>query len=117
MQQYLHPREFFGKSITKQHIKTKKREFHLDVLKIKDFYLKVKIASIRKTLKENESLNKELCLDTKTHTDVFHVKNLVRALEEIAEEEQEKMIIEEQEAKEAAALEAKRAGEATISEP
>jgi hypothetical protein len=88
LKQFLHPREFFGKAITKEKIKTKKREFIIDVLKIKDFYLRLKIASIRKRLTDNLSLNEELCVDLKTHKDVFNVKQLVRALEEIAEEEQ-----------------------------
>ena len=87
LKQFLHPREFFGKAIVKEKIKTKKREFHLDVLKFKDFYLRVKIANIRKRLVENESLNKELCLDQKTHKEYINVKLMVKALEEIAEEE------------------------------
>ena len=87
LKQFLHPREFFGKAITKEHIKTKKREFHLDVLKISDFYLKMKIASIRKKLTENESLNNELCLDKKHHKHLLNVKLTVKALEELAEEE------------------------------
>jgi len=87
LKQFLHPREFFGKAIYKERIKTKKREFYLDVIKVKDFYLRIKIASIRKRLTENESLNSELCLDRKTHPTFFNVKNMVKALEEIAEEE------------------------------
>lgn len=58
-------------------------------MKVKDFYLKIKIANIRKTLEENQSLNLELSLDPKGHPDVFNMKMLVRALEDIAEEEQE----------------------------
>ena len=50
LKQFMHPREFFGKAISKEKIKTKKREFHLDTLKFTDFYLKVKIANIRKKL-------------------------------------------------------------------
>ena len=87
LKQFLHPREFFGKAITKEHIKTKKREFHIDVLKVKDFYLKIKIANIRKKLTENESLNMELCLDKKHHKGLLNVKLMVKALEELAEEE------------------------------
>ena len=60
-------------------------------MKVKDFYLKIKIANIRKTLEENKSLNLELCLDPKTHPDVFNMKMFVRALEDIAEEEQEQI--------------------------
>ncbi len=58
-------------------------------MKVKDFYLKIKIANIRKTLEENQSLNLALCLDPKSHPDFFNMKMLVRALEDIAEEEQE----------------------------
>ena len=66
---------------------------------MKEFYLKIKIANIRKKLSENESLNTELCLDKKHHKDLFNVKLLVKALEELAEEEQTILIKEEQEAK------------------
>ena len=97
LKQFMHPREFFGKSITKERIKTKKREFHLDVLKFKDFYLKIKIANIRKKLTANESINNELCLDNKTHKDTINVKLMVKALEELAEEEQVVLIQEEKE--------------------
>ena len=58
-------------------------------MKVKDFYLKIKIANISKKMEENQSLNLELCLDPKSHPDVFNMKMLVRALEDIAEEEQE----------------------------
>jgi hypothetical protein len=98
LKQFLHPREFFGKACTKEKFKTKKREFILDVIKVKDFYLRLKIASVRKRLTENSSLNEELCVDAKTHKDVFDVKKLVRALEEIAEVEQVVMMKEETEA-------------------
>lgn len=83
----MHPREFFGKAIFKEKIKTQKREFVLDVMKVKDFYLRMKIASIRKRLTENASINEELCIDVKTNKELFNVKQMVRALEEIAEEE------------------------------
>lgn len=98
LKQFLHPREFFGKAITKQNIKTKKREFFLDTLKFKDFYLRIKIANIRKRLVENESLNNAICLDKKTHKELINVKIMVRALEEIAEEEQKILMEEEKEA-------------------
>lgn len=90
LKEYLHPREFFGK-IVKQNVevKTDKKVYKVDIMKQKDFYLKIKISNIRKTLEENQSLNKELCLDTKTHPEMFNVKKFVRALEDIAEEEQE----------------------------
>ena len=61
--------------------------YKVDVLAIKDFYLKVKIANIRKNLQENESLNKELCLDSVAHPTLFNMKTFVRALEDIAEVE------------------------------
>lgn len=76
-------------------IKTEKKTYKVDVLAIKDFYLKIKIANIRKHLRENESLNKELCLDKEKHTDKFNMKTFVRALEDIAEVEQEKMFEQE----------------------
>ena len=61
--------------------------------------MKIKIANIRKKLTENESLNLELCLDKKNHKDLFNVKLMVKALEELAEEEQALLIKEEQELK------------------
>lgn len=64
-------------------------------MKVKDFYLRLKIASIRKRLTENESINEELCIDVKTNRELFNVKQMVRALEEIAEEEQINMMKEE----------------------
>jgi len=64
LKEYMHPREFFGKSIKNlQEIKTEKRVYRVDTMPIKDFYLKIKIANIRKNLQENESLNSELRLD------------------------------------------------------
>lgn len=87
LKQFLHPREFFGKAVTKEHIKTKKREFFIDVMKFKQFYLLIKIANIRKRLTENESLNNEICLDKKAYKDLINVKLMVKALEELAEEE------------------------------
>ncbi len=96
----MHPREFFGKAITKEHIKTKKREFYIDTLKFKEFYLRIKIANIRKRLTENESLNKEICIDWKTNKDLINVKLMVKALEELAEEEQKLLLEEEKKAEE-----------------
>jgi hypothetical protein len=64
-------------------------------LNIKEFYLKIKIASIRKVLKENKSLNQELCVDAELHPTVFNMKNFIKALEDIAEIEQEKLYIRE----------------------
>jgi len=97
LKQFLHPREFFGKTIKKELIKTSKREFHMDILKFKDFYLRIKIANIRKRLSENESLNRELCLDHKTQKDLINVKLMVKALEELAEDEQKNLMLEERE--------------------
>ena len=65
LERYMHPREFFGSAIYKQLVKTKKKENNVDILQTKDFYLKLKLAGIRKTLKEVENLNKFLCLDSK----------------------------------------------------
>ena len=64
-------------------------------MSVKDFYLKVKIANIRKNLKENESLNKELSLDPELHPTLLNMKTFVRALEDIAEVEQEKLFDQE----------------------
>jgi hypothetical protein len=47
----------------------------------------MKIASIRKKLTLNESLNAELCVDSKKYPDMIHVKSMVKILEEIAENE------------------------------
>lgn len=99
LKEYLHPREFFGKMIKpNQEVKTEKKTYRLDLLSQKDFYLKVKIANIRKVLTENQSLNTELCLDPATHPTVFNMKTFVRALEDIAEIEQEKIFEEQKEA-------------------
>jgi len=90
LKEYLHPREFFGKMIRQNvEVKTSAKSFKVDQIKVKDFYLKIKVANIRKTLDENKSLNFELCLDPKNHPDVLNMKMLVRVLEDIAEEEQE----------------------------
>jgi hypothetical protein len=90
LQRYMHPREFFGPAIYKQLVKTKKMEKNIDVMQTKDFYLRLKLASIRKTVKENDSLNKFLCLG-KEHTNLFNVKKVVKSLEEVAQGEQAKL--------------------------
>jgi hypothetical protein len=59
--------------------------------------LKIKIANIRKVLTPNASIDQQLCLDPLTHPDIFNVKVFVKALEDIAEEEQEKLAAEEHE--------------------
>lgn len=51
LKEYQHPREFFGKMVKKNvEIKTDKKSYKVDTLAVKDFYLKIKIANIRKTL-------------------------------------------------------------------
>ncbi len=80
---YMHPREFFGPAIYKQLVKTKKKENYVDILQSKDFYLRLKLAGIRKSIKENESLNQFLCLDQK-FSNLYQVKKMVKALEEVA---------------------------------
>jgi hypothetical protein len=45
--------------------------------------LRIKIAGVRKTVKEIENLNKFLCLDTK-FPNLLQVKKVVKALEEVA---------------------------------
>ena len=79
----MHPREFFGQAIYKQLVKTKKKENNVDIMQTKDFYLKLKLAGIRKTVKEVENLNKFLCLDSK-YSNLMQVKRVVKALEEVA---------------------------------
>ena len=44
---------------------------------------------------ENESLNAEICLDKKKYKDLINVKLMVKALEELAEEEQKTLLEEE----------------------
>ena len=54
LKEYQHPREFFGKMVKNNvEVKTEKKVFRVDTLSMKDFYLKIKIANIRKTLAEN----------------------------------------------------------------
>ena len=74
-------------------------------MKFKQFYLLIKIANIRKRLTENESLNNEICLDKMSNKELINVKLLVKALEELAEEEQKTLIEEEKEAAEKLAKE------------
>ena len=54
----MHPREFFGPAIYKQLVKTKKKENHVDIIQTKDFYLRLKLAGLRKTVKEVDNLKK-----------------------------------------------------------
>lgn len=67
-------------------MKTKKRENNVDILQTKDFYLRLKIAGIRKTVKEVDNLNKFLCLDQK-FPNLMQVKRVIKALEEVAQGE------------------------------
>ncbi len=60
-------------------------------MQTKDFYLRLKLAGLRKKISENETLNKNLCLDDK-YGSLLHVKKVVKALEEVAKEEQELMM-------------------------
>jgi hypothetical protein len=55
LERYMHPREFFGPTIKKDEIGKKKSK--VEVIKSSDFYLRLKLASIRKKLKQNDSLN------------------------------------------------------------
>lgn len=91
LKEYMHPREFFGKAIKNlDEVKTADKTFRVDTMPLKDFYFKIKIANLRKTLVENESLNREMCLCTKKYPLLINVKNFIRALEDIAEVEQER---------------------------
>lgn len=90
----MHPREFFGPSIFKEQIKSAKRNNTVEVIQIKDFYLRMKLASIRKKIKENENLNEFLAIDLKKFPKYLQVKKVVRALEEVAEGEQQKLMEE-----------------------
>jgi hypothetical protein len=103
-----------GDSSTPIQSPRKTKTYRVDTLKMSDFYLRIKVANIRKMLTPNDSLDKELCLDPVLYPDVYNIKIFVRALEEIAEQEQERMAEEEeaeyirqQEEKEKAMLENK----------
>ena len=90
LERYLHPREFFGPAIYKQLVKTKKRENNVEILQAKDFYLRLKIAGVRKTVKEVDNLNQFLCLDAK-FPHLMQVRRVIKALEEVAQGEQAKL--------------------------
>lgn len=71
----MHPREFFAKAIkTNVEVSSGSKTYKVDTLNINDFYFKCKIANIRKTLDQNQSLNKELCLDNERFPLVFNLK-------------------------------------------
>jgi hypothetical protein len=55
LERYMHPREFFGPTIKKEIIGEKKSK--VEIIKLNDFYLRLKLASIRKKLKEKPELN------------------------------------------------------------
>jgi hypothetical protein len=88
LREFMHPREFFGKSIkVNNEVKSQDRTFKVDTMPFSEFYLKIKIANIRKTLEPNKSLNHEMCLCPQEYPDLINVKNFIRALEDIAEVE------------------------------
>jgi len=95
LERYMHPREFFGPTIKVEILGKKKCK--VEVIKLSDFYLRLKLASIRKKLKENESLNEFLGIDGRKFPDFIQVKRMIKALEIIAEGEQELMIKEAEE--------------------
>jgi hypothetical protein len=88
----MHPREFFGPTIKKEIIGNKKCV--VEIIKHHDFYLRLKLASIRKKLKENESLNEFLSIDGPKYPGFVQVKRLIKALEMFAEGEQEALGLE-----------------------
>lgn len=57
----MHPREFFGPTIKKEIIGKKKCK--VEIIRLQDFYLRLKLASIRKKLKEKPNLNQFLAID------------------------------------------------------
>ena len=61
LERYMHPREFFGPTIKKEVLGSKKSK--VEVIKHHDFYLRIKLASIRKKLTPNASLNSFLGID------------------------------------------------------
>jgi len=61
LQRYMHPREFFGPTIKKDTFGSKLSK--VEVIKHHDFYLRLKLASIRKKLKENATINTFLAID------------------------------------------------------
>ena len=88
----MHPREFFGPTIKKEVFGKKKCK--VEIIKLHDFYLRLKLASIRKNLTESQTLNLFLAIDGDKHPGFVHVKKMIKGLEAIAEGEQEQMIKE-----------------------
>ena len=95
LERYMHPREFFGPTIKKEELGKKRNK--VEVIKHHDFYLRLKLASIRKKLKENASLNAFNAIDGDKYPGYMQVKRLIKALEIIAEGEQELMAKEHME--------------------
>lgn len=95
LQRYMHPREFFGPTIKKETYGAKTCK--VEIIKHHDFYLRLKLASIRKKLKENVSINNFLAIDGDKFPGVMQVKRMIKALEIIAEGEQELMVKEQEE--------------------
>jgi hypothetical protein len=91
----MHPREFFGPTIKKEVFGKKKCK--VEIIKLHDFYLRLKLASIRKKLKDIPSLTNFLAIDHAKHPGFVQVKRMIKALEIIAEKEQELMIKEQEE--------------------
>lgn len=91
----MHPREFFGPTIKKEVFGKKKCK--VEIIKLHDFYLRLKLASIRKKLKDIPSLTNFLAIDHAIHPGFVQVKRMIKALEIIAEKEQELMIKEQEE--------------------
>ena len=85
LERYMHPREFFGPTIKKEPFGSKKHK--VEIIKHHDFYLRLKLASIRKKLKENVSLNQFLAIDGDKHAGFMQVKRMIKGLEVIAESE------------------------------
>jgi hypothetical protein len=61
LERYMHPREFFGPTVKKQEFG--KHKSKVEVIKLQDFYLRLKLASIRKKLTPNETILKFLAID------------------------------------------------------
>lgn len=95
LERYMHPREFFGPTIKKEVFGKKKCK--VEIIKLHDFYLRLKLASIRKKLKDIPSLTNFLAIDHAIHPGFVQVKRMIKALEIIAEKEQELMIKEQEE--------------------
>lgn len=96
LERYMHPREFFGPTIKKEVVANKKKN-KVEIIKTQDFYLRLKLASIRKKLAQNDSLNLFLAIDGSKFPGLMQVKKMIKALEAIAEGEQEIMLKEQEE--------------------